>query len=148
MELLKKPIAYFISFTTSILILVYIFDLPKYITENQKIVDLYTRKNFIKTFFSEMVTIGIYIGLTEFIIHLFKIKENYKKLLIVSGVTAVLSTLFVAYHKYSDLGKMSFFRKWFEASGWTYILYEVILVGTIYHVYDHMIEKISEFEKD
>ena len=141
MTYLKEILAYIISFIACILVLDYLLDLPKYIIENNKVVDLYTHKYFLKTFLSEMLVIAIYIGLSEIIIKMFDIKENYKKLLIVTLITSIISSLFVISHKYF-LNTNVFFNRWFKASGWTFVLYEIIMVGTIYHVYDHILEKI------
>jgi len=140
MNFLKKSIAYIISFISCIFVLDYLLDLPKYIIENDKVVDVYTHKFFMKSFLSEMFIIAIYIGLSEIIIKLAKVKENYLKLLIVVFTTTIISALFVASHKYF-LNTTAFFNRLFKASGWTYVLYEIIMVGTIYHVYDHILEK-------
>ena len=141
MNYLKEIIAYIISFILCIFVLEYILDLPNYIIENPQIVDEYTRKFFLKTFLSEMLAIAIYISLSEIIIKMFDVKENYKKLLIVTLITTIISGLFVVSHKYF-LNTTVFFNRWFKASGWTFILYEIIMVGTIYHVYDHILEKL------
>jgi hypothetical protein len=137
-HLLKKTIAYVVSFSLTIVVLVYLLDLPKYISEQPKIVDLYLHKYLLKTLMYEMIIIAVYIGITELLIKVFKVKENYKKLLLVNAVTAILSGIFVLLYKYVPHSS-TIFNRWFKATGWTYVLYEVILVGTIYHVYEHLV---------
>lgn len=137
----KEVFAYVISFTLCTLILVYGVDLPKYITEKPKIVELYYYSHYFKTFFSEMIIVSLYIILAELVIKLFKITGNAKKLITVNIVTAIISGLFVLFYIYFPQTK-SYLYRWFKSTKWTYILYEVILVGTIYHVYDHILEKI------
>jgi hypothetical protein len=141
MTYFKEIFAYIVSFAVCTLVLVYGVDLPKYITEKPKIVNLYYYTHYMKTFFSEMLIIAIYIIAAELVIRLFKITENAKKLITVNIVTALISGLFVLFYTYFPQTKNYLYR-WFKSTKWTYVLYEVIFVGTIYHVYDHILEKI------
>lgn len=139
-HLLKALVTYIVSFVLTIVVLVYLLDLPKYISEKPKVVDIYLHKHLAKSVIYEMMIIAVYIGITELLIRIFKVKENYKKLLIVNLVTALFSGLFVLLYKYVPHSS-NIFNRWFKATGWTYVLYEVILVGTIYHVYEHFIHR-------
>jgi len=143
MNILKEALAYIVSFSLTIFVLVYLLDLPKYISEKPKVVDLYTNKYLVKSFLYEMLIIAAYIGITYFIIKVFKVSENYKKLILVNMVTAFFSGLFVLLYKYAPHSP-TIFNRWFKATGWTYVLYEVILVGTIYHVYEHLAHKFID----
>ena len=142
MTYFKLFLAYIISFALCTLVLVYGLDLPKYITEKPKIVNLYYYTHYLKTFFTEMVIVAIYLIAAELVIKLFKITENAKKLITVNVVTALISGLFVLLYIYFPQSK-NYLNRWFKSTRWTYILYEVIFVGTIYHVYDHILEKIE-----
>lgn len=139
MNYFKKTIAYILSFCLSILVIDFILDLPNYIIQNSKVVDIYTHNFFLKTFITEMILIFIYISLSEYIIKIANIKENYKKILLVAFITGIISGLFVVLHKYI-LNTNAFFNRWFNATGWTFVLYELIMVVTIYHVYNHLLE--------
>jgi hypothetical protein len=141
MTYLKEIFAYIVSFTLCTLILVYGLELPKYITEKPKIVELYYYTNYFKAFLYEMIIIAIYIIAAELVIKLFKITENAKKLITVSVVTAFISGLFVLFYIYFPKTK-NYLSRWFKSTKWTYVLYEIIFVGTVYHVYDHILEKI------
>jgi hypothetical protein len=88
-----------------------------------------------------MILITIYIFISEKVTHSLHIVDNAQKLLFLTAIIVLISSagmLFFNYFRNNEL----FLSKWFKNLGWKYILYEIILVGTIYHVYNIIVDKL------
>jgi hypothetical protein len=134
-------ISYIISFVICYIILQYGLDLANFILENKIVIKEYYKDHYIKTFFYEMILITIYIFISEKVTHSLHIVDNAQKLLFLTAIIVLISSagmLFFNYFRNNEL----FLSKWFKNLGWKYILYEIILVGTIYHVYNIIVDKL------
>ena len=140
-KIVANSTAFIVSFILCYIILDYGLDLAIFITEDQTMFNDYLKKHFIKTFFYEMIRIGIYIFITEKIINYFNILSNAEKILILYTVTIILSGLHLLFINYSK-NTHFFLSKWVKNVGWKDIIYEIFLISLVYHVYKLIVRKL------
>jgi hypothetical protein len=130
-ELLTRAFTYILSLSVVTTILIYILDLPGYLTGAHDLVKIYYYQNAVYSFLLDIVLVAIYISAAMYVTSAFNIKGNAKELITLSGVTAVISTIFMLIFQ-TGIAKGTFFHKWFERVGTIAVLYDVILVTSVF----------------
>jgi len=129
-----KLLSYLLSLSIVTTVIIYILNVPGYITGADKLVKEYYYDNAIKSFVLDIFLIAIYILAGEFVSNLINVTSNSGKLLVIAGTSMLISSAFMLLFLY--LGKTkSFFSRWFHRVGFDAVVYDVILVTSVYLVY-------------
>ena len=142
MDIIKELILLIIAFCVGLFLLTYVINLPGYVTGKQKIVDEYYRKNFITNVPMDLFFILCYFLVAYLVMLLFKVKQNWAKLVTVGLVTAFLTFIFCYYFINKPVTK-NFFSRWFNTVGYSSVIYDVILLIFIYGIYLYLKKYIS-----
>ena len=124
--------SYIISYSIIQLLFVYLINLPSFITGADRLVYEYYYINGIYNYFFDFFVVGIYLIIANYIINLLNIKKY--KVIYVILTTILISTLFMIYfisYKKSNL----FFSRWFHNAKFYAVIYDVIIVTSIYLLY-------------
>ena len=132
MDIQREIPSYFISYCIVTLIIVYVFKIPKIITGQHKLVNEYYYTNSISSFLLDLVLIYLYIKIASYITKVFKIKTGYKKILIVSLITFIISASFM--FLFLKQNNNLFFTRWFKSAGFYAVLYDIIIVTSVFIV--------------
>ena len=135
--MITQFINYVITLSVVTCIYVYIFDLPTKLTGAQELVEEYYYKNGLKSFIFDIFLIMIYIGIAEYISKMFKITSMLSRNIVVSLTTCVISSIFMFYYLTRPI-KSSFFASWFHTAGFFAVIYDIILITTIYFLYNKL----------
>lgn len=141
----ENILSYLLSFSFSLVLITYILRLPHSITGNEKLVDEYYSKNYLKNVPMDFIFVLIYLLLAFIVMYLLNIKEYIHKVIVVGIVTAILTGLFCYYFQANPI-KNNFFSKWFNTVGYSSVIYDVILLVFIFIVYDYLqtVQKIRQ----
>lgn len=145
MNLINLFLIYTISFCVGIFVITYFLEIPHILTNNKYIVNQYYIENFSKNIPLDFLFVGIYLYISFYIIRFLKLKTFLHKLLIVLITTSLLTFLFCFYFRYNKLNLSNFFSKWFHTVGYMSIIYDVILLGYIYSIYNSMEKLINNY---
>lgn len=125
---------YLISFVLTTAVVVYGLDLPTYLSGAPKLVYEYYYTHFWKSNLLDVFLIAAYIWAGMVLAGLLGIAESTAGQ--VTGIalaSAAISSAFALWFL-SKPRSSSFFSRWFHAAGWSAVLYDVIIVTTIYWV--------------
>ena len=127
----------FLSFTTVLVVLVYLVDIPNLIlngyTGASEVIKEYYYDNAIRTFVWDFTFVAIYLSVAMYASALLKIdpKDHHLQLLVAGITTALLTVMFsVWFNKFGD--ENNFFTKWFKTVGNGAAIYDVVIVGAVY----------------
>ena len=123
--------SYLLSLFSVTTILVYGIDLPTLLTGEKELVSEYYYKNFDESLMLDTVIIGAYIGVGYSIISAFGSKDMLINLLLVASASGLISALFLTLFSYG-WQKNTFFSRWFRAVGFRAVVYDVIIVSSVY----------------
>jgi hypothetical protein len=132
--ILNNLITYTIAFCTGLFLITYLLKLPHLITGNPNIVNIYYIKNYVKNVPLDYLFVLGYLLIASLIIKISETKNNYIKIFIVGLTTLVLTSLACYYFTSKPLTS-NFFSKWFHTVKYSSIIYDVILLLTIYVIY-------------
>ena len=134
-ELLKRFFAYILSISIVTIIIVYILNLPEFITGETMLVKEYYYDNALYSFILDIFLVAFYISIAMFVGRLFHInqKDNSQQLLILALTTLIISGVFMIYF-INGGSPETFFYRWFKKVGYKALIYDVILVCSIYIV--------------
>ena len=130
-EYVKRSISYFLSLTIVTIVMIYMLDLPGYLTGADRLIDEYYYKNMVGSFIFDIFICAIYISIAMIVTSYLKIKDNTYELLAVIGTCLAISTVFMILFK-NGFHKGSFFSRWFSKVGFRAVIYDTILVSTIF----------------
>lgn len=134
MDFSKIGFKYVFSLITVTTLLVYVIDLPTLLTKESALVKEYYIKNYFTHFLLDVILIAIYLGISHYFMELFQISDKFMQLMFVAFVTACISGLFYIY--FIRVSKSStFFSRWFHAVKSKAIIYDIILVSSVFFVY-------------
>lgn len=145
-EYVKLAISYFLSLTIVTIVIIYVLDLPSYLTGANKLINEYYYKNIVGSFIFDIFICAIYISIAMIIIRYLKIKDNTYALLVVIATCVVISSIFMILFKNGFL-KGSFFSRWFEKVGFRAVIYDTILVSTIFVIMKIIKTKLDNIER-
>tara|TARA_A100001011_G_C14220719_1_gene804215 strand:+ start:82 stop:516 length:435 start_codon:yes stop_codon:yes gene_type:complete len=134
--------SYFLSLSIVTLVLVYILDLPTFLSNAPKLVQEYYYGNAVSSFVLDFFLIAAYISAGMITANALNVRgdDHVGQL----GSLALSSTLISTAFMYMFLAQntRSFFARWFKAAGLRAVLYDVILVCSIYIVMIQIHDKI------
>jgi hypothetical protein len=132
-ELYKRVISYILSLCLVTLLLVYILKFPEFITQSPVLVKEYYYKNALSSFILDVFLFLGYISAAMYLGQMLKIKptDNSQQLLVLILTTVVISGSFMLYFKLG-YNRGSFFSRWFKSVGYKAIIYDVIIVCSVY----------------
>lgn len=128
-----RTFAYLLSFTLITVIYVYILNIPTYISQAPDLVTEYYYKNAIYSFILDVFLIAFYISIAMYAGEFLQIskKDNAQQILAVIITTTLVSSLFMVY--FLSFGEpKSFFYRWFARVKYKAVMYDVILVSSVY----------------
>lgn len=148
MNILKSDIItnlhiYLLSFCYSTIMLVYLYPIPKYISNQGALVHEYYYKNFTSSLIFDFFLVGAYLLVFEFL------RKFVNKGFIWDHLLLSFICIFVAgfaYHIIVNINKNKnvFFYKWFTQAGlFRAVSWDIILVNTIYFIYRFLKTKIN-----
>ena len=140
--MLRKLSLYILSFLITIIVLIYILQLPQFLTNNNPLVKEYYYDNYITNIPLDFLLILIYLLISYGIIQYMNINDNTYKLLIVMLTTLIISSIFYIIFTQKPINDNNFFSRWFHSAGFNAVIYDVILLGSVYFLYmslDNMI---------
>jgi hypothetical protein len=134
--------SYFLSLSIVTVVLVYILDLPTFLSNAPKLVKEYYYGNAVGSFVLDFFLIAAYISVGMITANALNVRgdDHVGQL----GSLALSSTLISTAFMYIFLAQntRSFFTRWFKAAGLRAVLYDVILVCSIYIVMIQIHDKI------
>lgn len=142
-ETLKHIFAYFTSLILVTVFVIYLMDLPGYLTKAHDLIKEYYYDNLVESFIIDIFLFAGYIAVGMFVIYMLKIKDNYQKLITVAISSFLITTMFITIfniNKYSN--KTSFFSRWFKRVGMLAAFYDMIIVSSVFVLYQVFVERI------
>lgn len=144
---MDKTIAFFLAYTLAYILVtlvdVYVLNLPGWITEEYGLVKEFYIKNGAKNIFIEWFVLLVYIGTTHLIVQKYKIKDNAYKLGVMAAVTLSLSGLASLLFVNTPALRNTFFYRWFKQTGFKTLVYDVIIISSIYVVFHKILCKFK-----
>ena len=138
-----KIVSFVLSFSVTTIFLVYFLKLPFFITGDKNIVNEYYGENFSKFVPLDMFFIAIYFLVAMYLMKKFKTKKFSERLLTVVITTAVLTGGFCYYFN-SKPKTDQFFSRWSHSVKYTSVVYDVLLLGFNYYLFEFLLK----FPKD
>lgn len=133
-EWLERLVAYLVSFVLTTAVVVYGLDLPSYLSGAPKLVNEYYYTNFWKSNVLDVILIAAYIWNGMVLAGVLGIADSTAgQVMGIAVASAAISSVFAAWFL-SYPRTSSFFSRWFHAAGWSAVIYDVIIVTTIYWV--------------
>lgn len=139
---IERWFSYFLSLSVVTIVLIYILDLPTFLSNAPKLVQEYYYKNAIGSFVLDFFLIAAYISAGMITANALNIQgdDHAGQLGSLALSSALISTAFM--YMFLTQNTNSFFVRWFKASGFRAVLYDVILVCSIYVVMIRIHNKI------
>jgi hypothetical protein len=126
--------AYLISFVLTTAVVVYVLNLPAYLSGAPKLVHEYYYTHFWKSNVLDVFLIAAYIWAGMVLAGVLGIAGSTAgQVTGIAVASAAISSAFAAWFIFKPRSS-SFFSRWFHAAGWSAVLYDVIIVTTIYWV--------------
>jgi hypothetical protein len=141
MNLIKHIFAYFTSLILVTVFVIYLLDLPTFLTGANELIKEYYYDHLVESFILDIFLFAGYIAVGLFFINLFNIKENYQKLITVAISSFLLTTFFILLFKYNN--QNSFFSRWFKRVGMLASLYDMLIVSSVFILYKVTLERIK-----
>lgn len=135
-------IIFTITFITSILLLVYLLQLPLLITKKPHLIKEYYYDNWLQNLHLDYFFIIIYLLIAYLFIKKFNITSFSYQLSIVALTTTLLTGLSAFYFLSKPL-TTSFFSRWFHSVKYYSIIYDVLLIGFIFSLYKYLLKKFQ-----
>lgn len=137
---LKTIKTYIIAFTLTNVILVYILNLPGLITNANNLVNEYYYKNGIYNYFFDLFIVGIYLLIANYISSLLK-TNNYKTIIVLLTTILISSSFMIGFLSYPQ--NNTFFSRWFYKTKYNAVIYDAIIVTSIYLSYKYLYKYIN-----
>ena len=138
----RKTLSYTLMFCSVNVLFVYLLRVPYLISNQSSLVDEYYVKNFVTSIPMDFVLVLIYLEIALFISRQMNLQRYFtKRLMVVVLTTAFISGGFMFYflNKPRD---GTFFSRWFHSVTWRAVLYDMILVPSVFYGYEYLIRKI------
>lgn len=129
----KRTFAYLLSLSCITVVFIYVLDIPTFISQAPDLVNEYYYKSAISSFVLDVFLVAFYISAAMYAGKLLRLsqKDNAQQLLAVVITTTVVSSLFMLY--FLSFGEpKAFFTRWFARVRYKAVLYDVILVSSVY----------------
>jgi hypothetical protein len=129
--LLKFLLKFLIAFCVGLFVITYVLRIPFIIAGKSDIVNEYYVKNYKTNIPLDALFTLCYLLFFAFIGNALKVKNNIQKILLLAAVTSLITGSF-CYYYINNPRKNDIFSTWFNTVGYKSIIYDVILVVTIY----------------
>lgn len=115
---------------------IYLLHFPTIITGQSAapIVKEYYYKNWMTNLPLDFLLVVAYFAIAEWIWNTAGIVQTSKRLLVLTAVTVTISGAWCMWYT-SRPQTAAFFSRWFHKVGWQAVLFDVVLLGSIYLVY-------------
>tara|TARA_B100000965_G_C19419967_1_gene681652 strand:+ start:488 stop:919 length:432 start_codon:yes stop_codon:yes gene_type:complete len=123
--------SYFVGFCTATLLIVYILRLPEIITGANKLVHEYYYEKAFQSFLFDLILVYIYLYVAKLGADSFRASTLFSKALSVIITTIILSSGFMLLFLRQPEGS-SFFASWFHKAGFNAVIYDVVIVTSVY----------------
>ena len=144
---MDKTVAFFLAYTIAYILVtligVYILNVPGWVTESYGLVKEFYIKNGAKNIIIEWFVFLAYIGSAYAIVNHYNIKDNLHKVGVIVGVTLVLSGLASLIFTSIPSLKGTFFQRWFKETGVKSLVYDVMIMTTMYIVFHKLLCKFK-----
>ena len=139
---IERWFSYFLSLSVVTIVLIYILDLPTFLSNAPKLVQEYYYGNAVGSFVLDFFLIAAYISAGMITANALNIREDDRagQLGSLALSSALISTAFM--YMFLSQNTKSFFSRWFKAAGFRAVLYDMILVCSIYIVMIRIHDKI------
>ena len=138
----KELTAYIIAFSIGIIIIVYLLDIPAFITQNPKIVHGYYITRAWPNVLLDLFFVFAYLLVAVGIIKYLKVDKNFYKFIIVIITTLIITSAWCLYFRSKPITN-AFFSQWFNSVGYSSAVYDAILVGFIYLIYERVLDLLK-----
>jgi hypothetical protein len=137
-----RLLSYLLALSVVTVVLVYILDVPTFVSQAPKLVREYYYDNAVQSFVLDVFLFMIYISVGMFVADRLHIKptDDAARVMTLAATSAALSTL--AMFLFVNSSRKSFFTRWFKAVGARAIVYDVIMVCSVYVVMVRLHETI------
>jgi hypothetical protein len=125
---------------------IYLLNIPAAITGETTLVREYYIKNWKINIPLDLLLVFAYFAVAEFIWNATAITQTSKRLLVLVAVTIAISGAFCWWFT-SQPQTGAFFSRWFYRVGWQAVLYDVILLGSIYIIYVSLSKKYKMYNE-
>jgi hypothetical protein len=139
---ISRWFSYFLSLTIVTVTLVYILDLPTFLSNAPKLVQEYYYGNAVGSFILDFFLIAAYISAGMIMANALNIRgdDHAGQLGSLALSSVLISTAFM--YVFLAQNSKTFFTRWFKAAGFRAVLYDVIIVCSIYVVMIQVNNKI------
>ena len=133
----KQVFRYLFSLLLVTIVFIYGLNMPTFITGNTHLVKEYYYDRFLESFLLDMVLVALYLGAAYYGFQILGVKSFIGQLLIVAGVTCIISGAFYFY--FVSVPKTSmFFSRWFHSVGYKAVIYDMALLCLVFGVYKYI----------
>jgi hypothetical protein len=134
-ESVKGAIAYTSAYILSLIVVVYLLKLPQRITGNQNLVDEYYYQNWKMSAILDYFLILAYLAAAYGVWRLFNIEKVFLQGIIVVLTAGALTTFFWWWITRTPIRQDSFFSRWFHTVGLSAAVYDMIILGVVFIVF-------------
>lgn len=129
---------FFISYILTLVIFVYILNLPTLITGNKSLVKEYYYTNWKTNLFYKIFIVAIYLFATEYLVYITDVHTAFNKIMTSIFVTFLISGSFNILFNYLDPIN-SFFSTWFREVKWLGVIYDLFFILIIYSFFLYLV---------
>lgn len=129
----RRFLAYFFSLILVTVVLVYILNLPAFLTQADDLVYEYYVQNALYSFILDTFLVAMYISISMWMIQWMRVskKDNMAQWLVVVSSTIAISSIFMVYFLNGG-SPNTFFSRWFNRVGYKAVVYDAVLVSSVY----------------
>ena len=132
----SKFLSFIFACFVSLFVVTYSLRVPYRLTKSTLVKEYY-ETNYVTSIPLDIFFIGCYFVVAYQIANATGMNTYLEKLVIVGLTTAVLTTVFCFYFR-SNTKTDNFFSRWFHAIGYASVIYDVILLITVFVIYSYM----------
>ena len=141
-QTVKKIGIFVLAYFLVIGLCVYISNLPQLITGNYSLVNEYYYTNWKTSIVMDFVFIVLY-GLVAYAIWTgLNITNLYYQCIVLILTTGLLTLFFWWYYTKDPIDDKSFFSRWFHTVSWPAAIYDMVLLGTLFVVYQLLVSAL------
>lgn len=136
-------LSYTLAYILCLIVIVYILNFPAWITESYDIVKEFYIKNGMRNLFVDWAIIGLYLIFAHFFIKKLALKSNASKLAVVATICIILYIVFyILFTQVSSL-KGTLYNKWFTRVGPKGVIFDIVMICSVYFVFQKLICKFK-----
>ena len=133
----KQVFHYLLSLLLVTIVFIYGLNMPTLITGNTHLVKEYYYDRFLESFLLDVVLVALYLGVAYKGFQILGVKSFIGQLLVVAGVTSIISGAFYLYFVSAPKSNM-FFSRWFHSVGYKAVIYDIALLCLVFGVYEYI----------